>query len=242
MTCLCILITCICTNSYAESVKPIALPDEVVLPREMQEQQDRLKRYSSVKDGLVIFDVDAAIAAGEDREIMEIGRRLNEYGRFFSIFSYSRAYPEKPVALPKEMQEQQNRLERYVAVSKEGHVTFDVDAAIAAGEDKEIMEIGRRLNEFSRAMNNPTRSGIPVYGNWCGPWYGDGEPIDALDAICRAHDQCYDFAGWLDCGCDATLRQQIMNYLGFSGFYGITEEQKFWAQAILAWFSISPCL
>ena len=32
---------------------------------------------------------------------------------------------------------------------------------------------------------------IPIYGNWCGPGHGGGPAIDAVDAVCRAHDQCY---------------------------------------------------
>uniref|UniRef100_A0A383VVP4 Phospholipase A2-like central domain-containing protein n=1 Tax=Tetradesmus obliquus TaxID=3088 RepID=A0A383VVP4_TETOB len=33
---------------------------------------------------------------------------------------------------------------------------------------------------------------MPVYGNWCGPRYGSGTPIDALGACCKRHDDCYD--------------------------------------------------
>lgn len=29
-----------------------------------------------------------------------------------------------------------------------------------------------------------------VYGNWCGPWCGRGDPIDGVDACCREHDAC----------------------------------------------------
>lgn len=51
---------------------------------------------------------------------------------------------------------------------------------------------------------------IPVYGNWCGPNYGSGTPIDGLDDCCRQHDLCYDSvgAGYFSrrtCSCDRTL-------------------------------------
>lgn len=30
------------------------------------------------------------------------------------------------------------------------------------------------------------------WGRWCGPGYGGGDPIDALDCACRDHDRCYE--------------------------------------------------
>eukprot|EP00455_Lapot_gusevi_P022771 TRINITY_DN2371_c0_g3_i1.p1 TRINITY_DN2371_c0_g3~~TRINITY_DN2371_c0_g3_i1.p1 ORF type:complete len:146 (-),score=70.85 TRINITY_DN2371_c0_g3_i1:212-649(-) len=39
-------------------------------------------------------------------------------------------------------------------------------------------------------------SGLAFYGNWCGPGHPatfplGGEPIDEIDAACKAHDFCY---------------------------------------------------
>lgn len=34
-----------------------------------------------------------------------------------------------------------------------------------------------------------------AWGRWCGPNYGSGRPVDALDAACREHDNCYSDAG-----------------------------------------------
>jgi hypothetical protein len=31
---------------------------------------------------------------------------------------------------------------------------------------------------------------VPIYGNWCGPGYGSGTPVDQIDDACRIHDQC----------------------------------------------------
>jgi hypothetical protein len=51
--------------------------------------------------------------------------------------------------------------------------------------------------------------GLPVYGNYCGPGHGDPTyttpPVDAVDAVCEAHDRCYDTRGYFNCGCDRAL-------------------------------------
>lgn len=44
-----------------------------------------------------------------------------------------------------------------------------------------------------------------LYGHWCGPGCGGGEPINDVDACCKAHDQCYGRRGWGSCSCDAEL-------------------------------------
>jgi hypothetical protein len=70
--------------------------------------------------------------------------------------------------------------------------------------------------EFSVApatINFPALPGIPgglkFYGNYCGPGHGDPTgitpPIDDVDAVCRAHDRCYQIAGSLACSCDRAL-------------------------------------
>lgn len=50
---------------------------------------------------------------------------------------------------------------------------------------------------------------LPVYGNYCGPGYGDESgctrPIDAVDAVCCRHDQCYRRQGYFNCGCNWDL-------------------------------------
>ena len=55
----------------------------------------------------------------------------------------------------------------------------------------------------------PTGSGLPIYGNYCGPGRGDPTgntpPVDAVDAACRTHDMCYDRTNYFNCGCDRTF-------------------------------------
>lgn len=52
---------------------------------------------------------------------------------------------------------------------------------------------------------------IPVHGNWCGPNYGSGPIVDALDAACYRHDFCVFQQGRYDCGCDLALMQELQN-------------------------------
>jgi len=56
---------------------------------------------------------------------------------------------------------------------------------------------------------SPDELSMPVYGNYCGMGHGDptGEvpPIDAVDAVCREHDMCYESLGDFDRRCDLEL-------------------------------------
>ena len=56
---------------------------------------------------------------------------------------------------------------------------------------------------------SPDELSMPVYGNYCGMGHGDptGEtpPIDAVDAVCREHDMCYESLGDFEPWCDVEL-------------------------------------
>ena len=62
--------------------------------------------------------------------------------------------------------------------------------------------------EQTVSVNNqitPQQS-LPIYGRYCGPGHsGPGAPIDAVDAVCKTHDECYGRRGYLDCRCDRNL-------------------------------------
>lgn len=55
----------------------------------------------------------------------------------------------------------------------------------------------------------PSKLRLPVYGSWCGPNHPKAgtspPPFDKLDALCMAHDKCYERSGYSDCTCDMNL-------------------------------------
>lgn len=56
---------------------------------------------------------------------------------------------------------------------------------------------------------SPDELSMPVYGNYCGMGHGDPTgktpAIDAVDAVCREHDMCYESLGDFDRRCDLEL-------------------------------------
>lgn len=86
---------------------------------------------------------------------------------------------------------------------------------------------------------NPGPSGLPIYGNHCGPGYGagNGPPIDAVDAACQAHDACYDARGYFNCGCDRTLLNTLPGAIAATA----SPAGQAAGVAILTYFSRSPC-
>ena len=59
------------------------------------------------------------------------------------------------------------------------------------------------------ADSSPFPIRIPVHGNWCGPGHTGGDVCDALDAACKAHDECYRARGYFDCDCDKQLYDRL---------------------------------
>ena len=55
-------------------------------------------------------------------------------------------------------------------------------------------------------------AGIPIWGAWCGPGHGGGEPEDTFDTLCMRHDRCYIERGYFDCWCDARFRDEIQRF------------------------------
>ena len=126
---------------------------------------------------------------------------------------------------------------KYTTGYSDGHVEFDTDSAKANGESNNIIEIGELVNEFSTAYYNASNGisvlGVPVYGNWCGPGYGSGDPVDYLDAACKAHDECYGKAAtYFDCDCDLALINRVNSQM-----YLMTGEQLQTAKAVVAYFT-----
>jgi hypothetical protein len=80
---------------------------------------------------------------------------------------------------------------------------------------------------------------LPIYGNFCGPGHGDmsNDPIDAVDAVCKAHDSCYDSRGYFNCSCDreliASMPRAILDTPSAGG--------KLAGAAAMAFFASVPC-
>jgi len=66
---------------------------------------------------------------------------------------------------------------------------------------------------LSSDLISPDELSMPVYGNYCGMGHGDptGEtpPVDAVDAVCREHDMCYESLGDFESWCDLELIQSM---------------------------------
>jgi hypothetical protein len=78
-------------------------------------------------------------------------------------------------------------------------------AAAAAAPRRALQQQRQQQQQQQQQRQQQQTPGLPVYGNWCGPGYGAGRPTDALDACCKVHDDCYDSAGYFNCGCDQRL-------------------------------------
>lgn len=104
-----------------------------------------------------------------------------------------------------------------------GHCTFGgpvLDAVVTAGHPV-----------------TPQSGGIAIYGNWCGPGHGGGPAIDAVDAVCRAHDQCYGERGYFNCRCDREGLRNMPSAIARTPSVG----GKAAGAVFIAWFGSVPC-
>ena len=85
----------------------------------------------------------------------------------------------------------------------------------------------------------PSGSGLPIYGNFCGPDHGDPTktPVDAVDAACMVHDACYDATNYFNCGCDRTLIADMPAAIAASPCL----EGKVAGAAVMGYFAQAPC-
>jgi len=83
----------------------------------------------------------------------------------------------------------------------------------------------------------PTAKFSRLYGNYCGRGNRGGPPIDDLDAICLAHDKCYNTASGHEApmiACDAELLRRTRDFLERPR---LTVKQRLMAKAMLAYFT-----
>lgn len=117
-------------------------------------------------------------------------------------------------ARERESAENDRIIHEYIILDNEGNLYFDVEKARRSDESNRIIEMGEMFNSFSYDMSHheenaiQTLRGMPIWGNWCGPGYGSGVPIDLLDEGCMRHDNCYVHGG-NNCECNKKLIKYI---------------------------------
>jgi hypothetical protein len=94
-------------------------------------------------------------------------------------------------------------------------------------------------NERAERTGVSQLEGLPVYGSWCGPAHGGGNPVDEVDRACMIHDKCYDKNGYFDCECDAALIKALDKVLIAQN---VKPAERIMASIIRTWFSLQPCV
>jgi hypothetical protein len=95
--------------------------------------------------------------------------------------------------------------------------------------------------EFHNPEGVLPSAGIPVYGNHCGPGFGDPNvpAVDAVDQVCKDHDNCYDDKGYSNCGCDRAL---IASMTAAAATPGLSAQARSTALAAISYFASAPCV
>lgn len=88
--------------------------------------------------------------------------------------------------------------------------------------------LDKRAEEMQK--NDVSTDGIPIYGNWCGPGYGSGTPIDGMDYCCKLHDNCYGSQCYSSCFCNGGLISCLQPY-----------RPHWFAVAAILYFTFASC-
>lgn len=135
-----------------------------------------------------------------------------------------------------------DELRDYITIGPDGEPYFDRSAAETAGADEATLALGDTFNAYAAEMGSDEAEEaleaipfgpytettpqqvygkglrIPIWGNWCGPGYGEGIPKDVLDSLCKQHDLCYVSEGYWNCQCDRDFIVGISKNLRRMGF------------------------
>jgi hypothetical protein len=103
-----------------------------------------------------------------------------------------------------------------------------------------------RTERLSMAVDAGLRpaAGIPIHGHYCGPGFPVGgdysrRPRDPVDAVCRAHDQCYDREGTAACSCERRLLADMARAVTRPG---VDAPARAAGLGAITYFSSSPCI
>lgn len=123
---------------------------------------------------------------------------------------------------------------KYLSMKPDSPPIYDRAQAIEDGVNREALEVADQAYQIMQEMYQFETTGVraawPVYGNWCGPSYGSGTPIDLLDVGCKKHDQCYGTRGYHKCSCDKDFVLHINKNIG-----KMSGSQKTMAMAVKVW-------
>ncbi|MCE4957825.1 hypothetical protein [Macrococcoides caseolyticum] len=167
---------------------------------------------------------------------------------FNSAQAYAASYDNKGMDIEFNSQEQiEKEVEKYLIVINE-QLYFNIEKAKANKASEDIINIGHEINKISQYNNTSKNSnynyrsnynasiGLPLWGNWCGPGHGGGNPQDKLDSLCMSHDECYGRDGYFSCKCDEDLVNGINNLYDSMG-----KREKIMAIAVKTYFKYSLC-
>jgi len=118
---------------------------------------------------------------------------------------------------------------------------FTAEASLTGRGEKFLFYAHESIDVLETLSANPQitlQSGLPVYGNWCGPGHGGGPAIDAVDAVCRTHDACYNNNGYKHCGCDRALILRMPGAISHTS----SSAGKAAGAAAAAFFVATPCV
>lgn len=107
-------------------------------------------------------------------------------------------------------------VEQYIIIKGE-QIYFDKERAEVNNEPNQVINQGVLLEAVSTDFTNNEfrRFGLPIRGNYCGPWHGGKDSskpaTDILDQGCKAHDQCYNWSLAIgdNCECNRALVNHI---------------------------------
>lgn len=175
---------------------------------------------------------------------MEIGMKImnKKYKKIVGVLMISLLLPNSFLGIGnsrevKAMDRMEEVVCRYVKISENEEPRYDRDRAIEEEVDEYTLEVMDKYYEIAVAYYQDQegvmeRVRVPVYGNWCGPEYGSGTPIDLLDTGCMNHDKCYGRGPYYSCACDKELIRYIDKNIG-----KMTGGQKRAAQAVRIFFA-----
>lgn len=136
----------------------------------------------------------------------------------------------KDLSASRELERKYSRISEYFQFKDKNVIVYDREQAVADHVDKEILKMADQIYLYGKEdskydnlkvevtgrsdkVTETATSGVPIYGNWCGPGRppkGKNPPaIDTLDRGCRAHDKCYDKRGYHKCSCD----REFLSYI-----------------------------